>query len=272
MADRFREFYESVGAQYPEDDIVYRTLSGQIRKKWITRKLREFPAGTLLDCGCNTGGLSKNWRGGAVFGIDIAYAPLSRGRRRAPRTIFFQADLRDLSMIRNGCIDNAIACEVIEHLDRPDLFLGHLYRILDRGGSVLITSPNFTRSRPREVGLGVLRSFGVKAGTAGDRYLHTAYKPQELAAMAQKAGFVVLEQSSFEFELRGWLKPVTEIERVTKAVILDRAPASRLNRLIERAFRRLEINLFSMLDTFDFGRLLHRTFREGRRSYVVVRK
>ncbi|MBE0431964.1 methyltransferase domain-containing protein [candidate division WOR-3 bacterium] len=272
MTDRFREFYESVGARYPEDASVYRTLSGQIRKKWITRKLRELPAGTLLDCGCNMGTLSKDWHRGAVFGIDIAYAPLHRGRRRAPRTTFIQADLRDLSMLRNGCIDNAIACEVIEHLDRPGLFLGHLYRILTRGGNVLVTSPNFVHSRPREVGLGVLRSFGIDKGTADDRYLHTAYKPQELAAMAQEAGFTVLEQGSFEFELRGWLKPVTEIERIMNALIMDHAPASRLNRLREQGFRRLEIGLFCVLDIFNFGRLLSGIFKEGRRSYIVARK
>lgn len=274
MIDRYREFYEAVGQQYPEDRRVYRTLSGQLRKQWITRKLRELPAGTLLDCGCNMGTLSRDWRGGTVYGIDIAYAPLHRGRRHAPRTIFIQADLRDLGMLRRASFDHGLACEVIEHLDRPDLFLTHLHRILAPAGHLLVTVPNHTgtEARPRQVTLGILRSFGIDRGTAGSHYLHTAYKPQELAAMVQNAGFTVIEQGTFEHELRGWLKPMTKVERLLTAVMAACAPASRLNRLTERTFRRIEIDLFALLDTFGFAWLLRRIFREGRRSYVVARK
>ena len=272
MVDPYRAFYEAIGRDYPEDRRVYRTLSGQRRRQWITRKLGRLPAGTLLDCGCNMGTLSRNWGRGTVYAIDIAYAPLHRGRNNAPDTVFIQADLRDLGMVRDASIDHALACEVIEHLDRPDAFLAHLYRILAPAGHVLVTVPNFTRQRPRQVALGILRSFGIEQGTAGHHYLHTAYKPHELAALVEQAGFTVIEQGSFEHELRGWLKPLNTAERLVNAFMAARAPTAALNRLIEQAFRRLEIELFALLDTFGFAWLLRRLFREGRRSYVVARK
>ncbi|MGD9379144.1 MAG: class I SAM-dependent methyltransferase, partial [candidate division WOR-3 bacterium] len=127
MRDRFREFYESIGEKYPEDQTVYHTLSGQIRRKWIVQKLKTLPAGNLLDCGCNTGTLSKNWSRGDVFGVDLSYAVLRRGKDNAPRTAFIQADLRNLSMFKSGSFQNAIACEVVEHLDRPHEFFKHLH-------------------------------------------------------------------------------------------------------------------------------------------------
>lgn len=272
MKDRFREFYESVAKKYPEDRIIYQTLSGHLRKKWITSKLQEFPEGSLLDCGCNIGTLSRYWRKGSVFGIDIAYAVLEQGRKLSPDTNFLQVDLRDMSMFHDESINNAMACEVIEHLDKTDSFFENLYRAMKNGGHVLVTSPNFTSSRPEKIPLGILRSFGVNQGTEGDKYLHTAYRPHELAEMAERVGYRVLEQGSFEFELRGWMKPITVLRLFLNTITMARLQKSRMYYLIERSYNKLEIDLFFILDTFNFGCLLKKLFKEGRRSYIVAKK
>lgn len=272
MKERFREFYESVGKYYPEDEIVYSTLSGQLRKKWITKKLQDFPPGNLLDCGCNIGTLSESWHKGNVFGVDIAYSVLLKGKRGTPCIHFLQADLRNLSMFRDGSIDNAMACEVIEHLDRPDLFFKKLYPAMRKNGRILVTSPNFTGRRPEQSQLGILRSFGLITGTLGGEYLHTAYQPHELATMAEQAGFEVVEQGSFEFELRGWLKPVTVLQRLLNSCATRFSPTSRMIYLIERTFRKIEMNTFLVLNTFNFAWLLKKMFPEGRRSYIVATK
>jgi 2-polyprenyl-3-methyl-5-hydroxy-6-metoxy-1,4-benzoquinol methylase len=272
MTDHFRAFYESVGEKYPEDFHVYRSLSGVVRRKWILHKLQALPGGNLLDCGCNTGILSRGWSRGSVFGIDIAYAVLARGKQRAPRINFIQADLRWLSMLRPGCIDNAIACEVIEHLNQPVRFLQGLYHAMKESGHILITSPNYSRTRPKQVPLGIMRSYGVLQGTSGEEYLHTAYKPDELARMTQQAGFKILEQGSFEYELRGWLKPLTIMETAFTFISRRFFPSSRFNLLFEKLISRIELNAFTVLDTFFLSRILHLLFRQGRRSYIVAKK
>ncbi len=272
MKDRFQEFYESVGQKYPEDRIVYQTLSGHLRKKWITSKLQEFPEGNLLDCGCNIGTLSRYWRKGSVFGIDIAYAVLEQGRELSPDTNFIQVDLRDMSIFDSESINNAMACEVIEHLDRTDSFFENLYLAMKNGGRLLVTSPNFTSSRPEKIPLGILRSFGISQGTEGDKYLHTAYRPHELAAMAERVGYRVLEQGSFEFELRGWMKPITVLRLFLNRLTMTLIKRSRMSLLIESSFNKLEINIFLILDTFNFSWLLKKLFNEGRRSYIVAEK
>lgn len=272
MKDHFREFYEAVGKHYPEDRIVYGTLSGHLRKNWISEKLAQLPAGNLLDCGCNIGTLSREWVRGPVFGIDISYAVLKRGKTHSPHTNFVQTDLRELTMLQDQSIDNAMACEVIEHLDRPDRFLSRLYTAMKKGGRLLITSPNYTRSRPRSAPLGIMRGFGVSQGTDGNRYLHTAYRPADLAMMTEKAGFRVLEKGSFEQEMRGWLKPLTLLQQLLIWMGGRPLERSRMDYLAERAMNLTQRNLFAILDCFGFGRLLKKIFKQGRRSYILATK
>jgi 2-polyprenyl-3-methyl-5-hydroxy-6-metoxy-1,4-benzoquinol methylase len=272
MKNHFREFYELVGREYPEDRIVYETLSGHLRKQWICEKLCQLPPGNLLDCGCNIGTLSREWIKGPVFGVDISYAVLKRGKEHAPHTNFMLADLRDLTMIKKNSIDNAMACEVIEHLDKPYNFLKYLYEVLKKDGKVLITSPNYTHSRPKLVPLGVMRSFGVAQGTDGTQYLHTAYRPEELAAMAEQAGFEVLKMGSFEHEMRGWLKPLTIAQQLLVSVGSRHFVESRMYYLVEHFISIIQRNLFIILNSFGFGRLLKKIFKEGRRSYILAIK
>lgn len=272
MRDRFREFYERAGTYYPEDALTYSSISGLLRKKWIERKIESLPAGNLLDCGCNVGRLSAQWRKGVVFGIDIARTVLKKGKKLFPETNFIHGDLRAIEFIKPGSIDNTIACEVIEHLDKPLIFLQGLYTIMKKGGLVLITAPGYSYFRPNLEPLGVLRSYGIQQGTDGDFYLHTAYKPHELKHMAEQTGFEITETGSFEFEMRGWTKPLTIVEhwfwQFGKKFFSD----SRFNILAMHFFESIKINLYYILETFSFSKLLRKFFKEGRRSYIIAKK
>jgi SAM-dependent methyltransferase len=272
MQDNFRKFYESVGKHYPEDRIVYSTLSGLLRKKWILTKMKTMPPGNLLDCGCNVGRLSSEWKKGTVFGIDISLSVLQKGEKLFPKTNFIQGDLRKIEFVKPNSIDNAITCEVMEHIDRPIDFLKGLYGIIKKDGLVLITVPCYTFFRPRLVSLGIMKSYGVLEGTKGKLFLHTAYKPEELARMASQAGFKVTEKGYFEFELRGWLKLLTLVEQVFGLASERFFSDSRLNHMVAQFIERLKINLFFILETFGFSKLLKKFFKEGRRSYIIGQK
>ncbi len=272
MKDKFYKFYERVGRYYPEDKIVYSTLSGLIRKKWIANKLKNMGGGNLLDCGCNVGRLSSSWKRGPVFGIDISFAVLKKGKKLFPGLNFIQADLREIGCLKPDSFDNVIACEVLEHLDMPRKFLKGLYPLMKKGGLLLITTPNYTFQPPKLVSLGMMRTFGIVGGTQDEKYLHTAYRPEELAELAQDAGFAVIEKGSFEFELKGWLKLITIIESLFFKISESLFPNSKLNFLFYRFIRGLEIDLFSIFDTFGFSGLLKKIFKQGRRSYILARK
>lgn len=272
MKDKYKHFYELAGKYYPEDDITYSSLSGLLRKKWVINKLKTMSPGNLLDCGCNIGRLGAYWKRGDIYGIDISFSVLQKGKKIFPEINFIQGDLRALEFIRKGTIDNAIVIEVIEHLDKPLALLKGLYHILRKDGLVLITAPNYSYFRPGLVNLGIIRSFGINQGTKGKRYLHTAYKPGELALMAEQIGFTVVEKGSFEHELKGWAKPLTIITNIFDVLSAKFFPESKLNYLFVRTIHGLELNIFSILETFFFSKILRKIFKEGRRSYVLAQK
>lgn len=272
MPDKYRSFYELAGRQYPEDELTYSSLSGIVRKKWVQARIRELPAGNLLDCGCNTGRLAADWRRGKIYGVDIAFGALRKGRSLFPLVNFIQGDLRRFDFLRAASIDNAIVIEALEHLEDPRDFLSGLYRALKTGGRVLVTTPGYAKVRPRDLSLGILKSYGISAAPDGDHYHHTAYKPSELAGLLSEAGFKVLEQGSFEHELRGWVKPLVVLGNLTARVSGQWFPKSRLNILITQAFRRFEVDLFQILDTFGFSNYLKKAFPEGRRTFAFAGK
>jgi 2-polyprenyl-3-methyl-5-hydroxy-6-metoxy-1,4-benzoquinol methylase len=272
MTDIYRKFYETVGAHYPEDEITYATISGLLRKKWIHSKMKILKSGNLLDCGCNVGRLSAPWHRGAVFGIDISYAVLKRGTQLFPSTSFIHGDLRSMSFIRAQSIDNAIACEVVEHLDQPEVFLRVLHRLLKPQARALITVPGYTQERVEYIPLGIMKSYGITRGTRGNMYLHHAYKPHELVALVKRTGFQVLESGSFEIELRLWQKPLTLIENMFYALSARLCPDSHLNRLFRKTMDQIKIDTFFILDTLGLSIILKKIFKEGRRSFVLVRK
>ncbi len=272
MVDSYRVFYEIAGRCYPEDRLTYSSLSGIMRKKWVLNKLKELPPGNLLDCGCNIGRLSSEWNKGMVIGVDIAYSLLKKGKSNFPNINFVQGDLREIEFFKKDSIDNAIAIEVIEHLDRVSDFLDGLYNILKPGGMVLITTPSYSGKRPELLKLGVLKSFGIREGIDGEHYFHTAYKPEELQDMLMKSKFSVIEWGSFEFELRGWVKPFTILRNFFESIGDRLFPCSLLNIIIVEFLNRLEIDTFYILDTLGLGKLTKILFKEGRRSYVLAKK
>jgi hypothetical protein len=90
--------------------------------------------------------------------------------------------------------------------------------------------------------------------------------------MASQVGFKITEKGHFEFELRGWLKPLTIVEQVFGLASGRFFPGSRLNYMVARFIERLKINLFFILETFGFSKLLKKFFKEGRRSYIMAKK
>jgi SAM-dependent methyltransferase len=59
----------------------------------------------------------------------------------APNVRFAQADCLALPF-SPGCFDLVVAFEIIEHLDDPQAFLAELRRVLDPGGTLILSTPN----------------------------------------------------------------------------------------------------------------------------------
>jgi 2-polyprenyl-3-methyl-5-hydroxy-6-metoxy-1,4-benzoquinol methylase len=63
---------------------------------------------------------------------------------------FVLGDLEDGIPAAAGCaFDVVIAADVIEHVSRPAALLQHMARVLDPGGQILLSTPNFAHWYPR---------------------------------------------------------------------------------------------------------------------------
>jgi SAM-dependent methyltransferase len=139
---------------------------------------------TLLEVGCGTGQLLRDLRerfpGSVLAGCDILFEALRYAQPRLPRVCVFQADACDLPIDRR--FDVVVALDVIEHLDDDLAVLREMFRIVERGGGLLLTVPQhqwlwsatdeFSRHRRR-------------------------YSRGELLARTREAGFEVLHCTSF---------------------------------------------------------------------------
>lgn len=97
---------------------------------------------TIADIGCGTGYgtyiLSKK---GHAVGVELSQEAVKYAKRRYSGCEFIRGDAGDLPL-KNESFDAATAFEVIEHLVEPDLLLDECHRILRKGGTLFLSSPN----------------------------------------------------------------------------------------------------------------------------------
>ena len=102
-----------------------------------------FKEGKILDIGCSTGNFLAQCKGG--MGIDIDEGQLDIARKRGFKVQ--RVDVNGHFPFKDGPFD-AINCRhVIEHLDRPLEFMEECYRILRKGGKLVLMTPNMRRDK-----------------------------------------------------------------------------------------------------------------------------
>lgn len=109
----------------------------------------------VLDIGCGDGTLTFRLAGRSqhVCGIDDSMLPLQlaraefqrRPRHRAP--IVMNADARSLPF-PDGSFDCVVLADVIEHIATPGPVMSEAYRVLRKGGQILVTTPRRQGSVP----------------------------------------------------------------------------------------------------------------------------
>jgi len=115
------------------------------------KQLRATAAPSILDIGCATGALiaslrDKGWR---VTGVEISPSGIYAKNER-------KLDVRSVPLEENHFPDNSfdviLASHLIEHLNEPKIFLEETYRILKKGGSLFITTPDISGFQARVFG------------------------------------------------------------------------------------------------------------------------
>lgn len=263
-----KKFYDQVGEFYPEEEAVYQTLRGMLRKRfvldWLTHQ-----RGALLEIGTNRGMYLQHYDGGRRIGIDLSQPVLKQAHRQKP-VDYAVADAERLQCFKANSFDRVLCSEVIEHCFRPEDIFRSIEYVLKPGGSALITTPNFKGERPTWVELGSMIGYGVK-GAWQEKYFHTAYHPEELVELAQNAGLDVLLAGTLEKEI----KYIGKIP----AVMLHAGRA--LNKIIRsQTFGQWNEDFFHHFCLFIYGmtrntvleRFMLSRVKVGARSFIIVRK
>ena len=140
------EFYDQAAAG--TNDYWNLMAAPRWRVKILRTLLRRDAPRQIVDLGCGNGALLEAISGvipGAVrFGIDLAPAQMEMNRRLKPAIEWLVADLTDPATVFPpdcaGRFSAVLATEIIEHLDRPDVFLQLALRLAAPGARLYLTT------------------------------------------------------------------------------------------------------------------------------------
>lgn len=209
MEKNHLKFYNCLSEKYPEEEIVYRTPSGIVRKKFVKELLKEYCETPFLDIGCGGGEYLKDFRENA-FGLDIAFGSLIRCKQNAPEAMTIQSFAEKTRCIKAGSFKTILCSELIEHIEDTESLIKNISQMLMPDGILILTCPNYKNKRPLTETTEDISHFGID----DTEYLHTAYKPEELEKLTRKNGFTTLKIGTFEKELRYWRKITIKVSGI----------------------------------------------------------
>ncbi|MCP5523087.1 MAG: methyltransferase domain-containing protein [Verrucomicrobiales bacterium] len=102
------------------------------------------PGARVLDVGCGVGQVVRRWQaaGCDAHGVEVSEPSVERARAAGLNCVTY--DGRHLPF-PDGHFAAAGALNVLEHVEDPEAFIPELVRVVEPGGRVVISSPNFFR-------------------------------------------------------------------------------------------------------------------------------
>ena len=153
------------------------------------RKLANNDEALLLEVGCSSGYLLQDFQkyfpNLNIIGSDYLAEPLKKLSIHCPKIPLLQFDLQNCPL-PDDSVDGVAALNVLEHIEKDELALKHLYRILKPGGVMHIEVPA-----------------GQNLYDIYDEYLlhHRRYSLMGIEAKVKAAGFKILNSTHLGFSI-----------------------------------------------------------------------
>ncbi len=144
---KIEDYYQKgrYAGTFIQDRIFYYENRLDIFEKALIPFWKHNASSKILDAGCGDGGLMKLMV--EKWGIDGYGTDISKKGIRLAKKAGIKAKVTDLSKkipFGDNFFDVVIACELIEHLVNPDIFLSECRRVLKKNGFLVITTPNLS--------------------------------------------------------------------------------------------------------------------------------
>lgn len=131
----YKTLYEDIGVE------EYSKKSAQIILELIKSEIKE--KDNVLEAGCGNGEFAlilKETLGIDIIGMEISESGIKKTKNKGINVI--RADLQSKFPFREEEFDVIFSGQVLEHLYNPDFFLDECFRVLKKGGKLILTTPN----------------------------------------------------------------------------------------------------------------------------------
>ena len=176
-------------------------MSLKRRIKVVLEGLELKDSDILLDCGCGDGlyyYFLSSFSSCQYYGLDLNFEniKINQANSNFLHAKFYHGNILSLPY-KDGTFDKIISSETVEHVDDDLQALKELYRVLKKGGTMLLTVPNHNYpflwdpiNRFLET---IAHGFHFKSGfLAGLWNQHVRlYYPDEIMKVVENAGFIV---------------------------------------------------------------------------------
>jgi ubiquinone/menaquinone biosynthesis C-methylase UbiE len=193
-----QECYESKisGVRFLHESRV-KTILHLISKAVNSLPMTDSGSVKLIDIGCGDGyvlkEIIKNFPSFNLIGIDLSETRLKRADKSLSNVAFIKADVQKIPL-NTGSFDIAVCTEVIEHIPYDVRLLQEIYRILNRGKFLILTTPNlYTFER---IALKIVLKREVKISIPDHL---REYSWRDISLKIRKVGFSILSFQSIGF-------------------------------------------------------------------------